>query len=205
MTQIPIKICGLTRAQDVAAAVQAGANAVGFVLYAPSPRHVTAEQAAELAKMLPAFVTPVLLFVNATEDEITHAAALVPGAWLQFHGDETPDFCQKMAQKFPGPERISPKWDPLVGVRPAHPPIKWVSHGGGGGPLPDPPIYKKTKTNLLMLCGGENRAKRAFGPSTLLFSVRTDGWVGSDHPPPYRTKIKNRLDWYRHTVYWDTP
>ena len=57
MTQIPIKICGLTRAQDVAAAVQAGANAVGFVLYAPSPRHVTAEQAAELAKMLPAFVT----------------------------------------------------------------------------------------------------------------------------------------------------
>ena len=99
MTQIPIKICGLTRAQDVAAAVEAGANAVGFVLYAPSPRHVTAEHAAELAKMLPAFVTPVLLFVNATEAELTHAAALVPGAWLQFHGDETPDFCQKMAQK----------------------------------------------------------------------------------------------------------
>ena len=99
MTQIPIKICGLTRAQDVTAAVAAGANAIGFVLYAPSPRHVTPEQAAELAKLLPAFVSPVLLFVNATEAEITHAAALVPGAWLQFHGDETPDFCQKVAQK----------------------------------------------------------------------------------------------------------
>jgi phosphoribosylanthranilate isomerase len=99
MTQIPIKICGLTRAQDVSAAVAAGAQAVGFVLYAPSPRHVTAEQAAELSKLLPAFVTPVLLFVNASEADIAHAAALVPGAWLQFHGDETPDFCHQVAHK----------------------------------------------------------------------------------------------------------
>jgi phosphoribosylanthranilate isomerase len=68
MTQIPIKICGLTRAQDVTAAVQAGANALGFVLYAPSPRHVTAEHATELAKLLPAFVTPVLLFVNVVKN-----------------------------------------------------------------------------------------------------------------------------------------
>jgi len=99
MTQIPIKICGLTRAQDVSAAVAAGAHAVGFVLYSPSPRHVTAEQAAELSKLLPAFVTPVLLFVNASEADIAHAAALVPGAWLQFHGDETPDFCHQVAHK----------------------------------------------------------------------------------------------------------
>ena len=98
MNQIPIKICGLTREQDVIAAVNAGASAIGFVLYPPSPRHVSPERAAALAALLPAFVTPVLLFVNASLDDIAHAAALVPGAWLQFHGDETPDHCQKIAR-----------------------------------------------------------------------------------------------------------
>ena len=98
MNQIPIKICGLTREQDVLAGVDAGANAIGFVLYPPSPRYVSPERAAELAALLPAFVTPVLLFVNASLEDIAHAAALVPGAWLQFHGDETPEFCAKTAK-----------------------------------------------------------------------------------------------------------
>jgi phosphoribosylanthranilate isomerase len=82
----------------VQAAVQAGANALGFVLYPPSPRFVTPQRAAELASLLPAFVTPVLLFVNASADEVAQAALQVPGAWLQFHGDETPAFCQEVAQ-----------------------------------------------------------------------------------------------------------
>ena len=99
MNQIPIKICGLTREQDVLAAVNAGATAIGFVLYPPSPRYVTPERAAELAGLLPAFVSPVLLFVNANFEDIAHAAALVPGAWLQFHGDETPEFCAKTAKQ----------------------------------------------------------------------------------------------------------
>jgi phosphoribosylanthranilate isomerase len=98
MNQIPIKICGLTREQDVQAAVAAGANAIGFVLYPPSPRHVSPERAAALAALLPAFVAPVLLFVNASLEDIAHAAALVPGAWLQFHGDEPPEFCAKTAK-----------------------------------------------------------------------------------------------------------
>jgi phosphoribosylanthranilate isomerase len=98
MNQIPIKICGLTREQDVIAAVNAGANAIGFVLYPPSPRYVSPERAAVLAALLPAFVSPVLLFVNASLEDIAHAAALVPGAWLQFHGDETPEFCAKTAK-----------------------------------------------------------------------------------------------------------
>ena len=93
-----IKICGLTREQDVDAAVAAGVDAIGFVMYAPSPRAVTVERAAELALRLPAFVTPVLLFVNETAEAIAHACVQVPGAWLQFHGDETPDHCRKIAR-----------------------------------------------------------------------------------------------------------
>lgn len=88
-----IKICGLTREQDVEAAVAAGADAVGFVLYAQSPRAVTPLRASQLAKLLPPFVTPVLLFVNASATEIGAAYAMVPGATAQFHGDETPQDC----------------------------------------------------------------------------------------------------------------
>ncbi len=92
-----IKICGLTREQDVDAAVQAGADAVGFVLYAKSPRAVTPARAAELARRLPPFVTPVLLFVNADAAEVQAACAQVPAALLQFHGDETPEACRAAA------------------------------------------------------------------------------------------------------------
>lgn len=93
MNRTRIKICGLTREQDVDAAVAAGADAVGFVLYAKSPRHVTPQRAAALARRLPPFVTPVLLFVNENATNIIAACADIPGATLQFHGDETPANC----------------------------------------------------------------------------------------------------------------
>jgi phosphoribosylanthranilate isomerase len=101
-----IKICGLTREEDVDAAVAAGADAVGFVLYAPSPRYVSAKRAAELASRLPPFVTPVFLFVNAPATEIIAACAHVPTAFLQFHGDETPETCLQSGRPFMRAARI---------------------------------------------------------------------------------------------------
>ncbi len=88
-----IKICGLTREQDVDAAVQAGADAVGFVLYPQSPRAVTPERAALLSKRLPPFVTPVLLFVNESTTNIIAAHAINTLAIGQFHGEESPRDC----------------------------------------------------------------------------------------------------------------
>jgi phosphoribosylanthranilate isomerase len=88
-----IKICGLTREQDVDAAVEGGADAVGFVLYPASPRAVTAERARELASRLPPFITPVLLFVNEPAPAVLAALQAVPGAMAQFHGDESPEQC----------------------------------------------------------------------------------------------------------------
>ena len=93
MTRTRIKICGLTREQDVDAAVQAGTDAVGFVLYPPSPRAVSVERAAQLAARLPTFVTPVMLFVNDDATKTIAALAHVAGAVAQFHGDESPDQC----------------------------------------------------------------------------------------------------------------
>jgi phosphoribosylanthranilate isomerase len=96
-----IKICGLTREQDVDAAVAAGADAVGFVLYEKSPRHITARRAAELARRLPPFITPVLLFVNAGVEAVQAACSEVPNALLQFHGDETAADCIDSARGRP--------------------------------------------------------------------------------------------------------
>ena len=90
-----VKICGLTREQDVDAAVEAGADAIGLVLYAKSPRCVSAERAAQLAQRLPPFVTPVLLFVNEAVERVRAASELVPNAMLQFHGDESPEYCRQ--------------------------------------------------------------------------------------------------------------
>lgn len=92
-----IKICGLTREADVDAAVEAGADAIGFVLYAKSPRAVTPERAAELAARLPPFVTPVLLFVNEEAPKVMASLTRVAGAIAQFHGDESPAQCQESA------------------------------------------------------------------------------------------------------------
>ena len=101
-----IKICGLTREQDVDAAVAAGADAVGFVLYEPSARYVSAQRAAELASRLPPFVTPVLLFVNASAIEIIASCAYIQGALVQLHGDETPEMCLQLARPFIRAARI---------------------------------------------------------------------------------------------------
>ncbi len=88
-----IKICGLTREQDLDAAVAAGADAIGFVLYDKSARYVSPERALELARRLPPFVTPVLLFVNESPTKITAICETIAGAIVQFHGEETPQQC----------------------------------------------------------------------------------------------------------------
>jgi len=98
--RIRIKICGLTRADDVRAAAAAGADAVGFNCYRGSPRYVSPDALGPLAAQVPAFLTPVLLFVNATPAEVGEALALVPHALLQFHGDETEAQCTRYGRPY---------------------------------------------------------------------------------------------------------
>ncbi len=88
-----IKICGITREQDLLAAAQAGVNAVGFVFYAKSPRAVTPARAAGLMQGLPPFVMSVGLFVDASVEDIKQALAMARVDLLQFHGDESPAYC----------------------------------------------------------------------------------------------------------------
>ena len=92
-----IKLCGLTRTEDVAAAVAAGADAIGLVFYPPSPRHVSAAQAAQLLAILPPFVSSVGLFVNPSLEAVRQVLSAAPISMLQFHGDENPDQCAEIA------------------------------------------------------------------------------------------------------------
>jgi len=93
-----IKICGITREVDVLACVNAGANAIGFVMYPPSARYVSPERAGVLAKLLPSGTQAVLLFVNASLEDVKTACNAIPNAMLQFHGDESPAECDRLAQ-----------------------------------------------------------------------------------------------------------
>jgi phosphoribosylanthranilate isomerase len=95
---IQVKICGITRLEDAQAAVDAGADALGFVFYPPSPRYVTPEQAEQIVQTLPPFVTTVGLFVDAALDIINDTAARCGLDRIQLHGRETPEYCRQVTR-----------------------------------------------------------------------------------------------------------
>lgn len=90
-----IKICGITRLDDALAAANAGADALGFVFYSPSPRAIEIDQAKKICSSLPPFITKVGLFVNASSQEVFEAINILPLDLLQFHGDELPEYCEQ--------------------------------------------------------------------------------------------------------------
>jgi len=91
--RVRVKICGITRLEDAAAAAQAGADAIGLVFYPPSPRCLSPDQARRLRRALPPFVTAVALFVNPTREAVERVLTEVHPDVLQFHGEEDPAFC----------------------------------------------------------------------------------------------------------------
>jgi len=108
-----IKICGLSNAADVQAAVESGADAIGLVFHSASPRFVSLEQAARLSSALPPFVTPMGLFVNASRVDVEAAMAAIPALVLQFHGDETQTECASYARPYLRAARMAPGFDLL--------------------------------------------------------------------------------------------
>jgi phosphoribosylanthranilate isomerase len=168
MKRTRIKICGLTRAEDVRAAAEAGADAVGFVCYPASPRFVPAERLAPLARQLPPFVTPVLLFVNAPAAAVDVALAQIPGALLQFHGAESRADCERFGRSYLRAVRMEERIDLIDCER------RFTSAGallvdapapgfGGGGQVFNwtwlPPAVMRGKP--LVLAGGLSEANVA--------------------------------------------
>jgi phosphoribosylanthranilate isomerase len=163
-----IKICGLTRESDVDAAVDAGADAVGFVLYERSPRHVSLARATDLARRLPPFVTPVALFVNANDAEVDAVIAAIPQVLLQFHGDETPQACGRSRQPYLRAARVRPGFDLLdFAARFAHAQALLldadVDGYGGGGKVFDWSLAHAAVPLPVVLSGGLHAANVIHG------------------------------------------
>lgn len=108
---VRVKICGITRSEDLTAACEAGADALGFVFYAKSPRNLSVEQAAALVRALPPFVQSVGLFVDAAPDFVHAVLETVPLDLLQFHGGETPEYCRQFGKPYLKAVRVRPGVD----------------------------------------------------------------------------------------------
>ncbi|MBZ0145411.1 MAG: phosphoribosylanthranilate isomerase [Rhodocyclaceae bacterium] len=136
-----IKVCGITRPEDARAAVEFGADALGLVFYAPSPRCVTVEQAWEIARIVPPFITLVGLFVNETKLTVRRVMEAVPIQLLQFHGDEEESFCRSFHAPYIKAARVRPGLD-LVKYAESYPSAQGLlldayveGYGGGGKPF----------------------------------------------------------------------
>ncbi|MBY4675145.1 phosphoribosylanthranilate isomerase [Marinobacterium arenosum] len=114
MTRTRVKICGITRLDDAQAAIAAGADALGFVFYKPSPRYIAPDAAAQIIERLPPFVTTVGLFVNETAEQVARTLQLTGLDLLQFHGDESEAFCAGFERPYFKALRMKPELDVLA-------------------------------------------------------------------------------------------
>lgn len=169
MHRTRVKICGITRKIDLDTALQAGADAIGFVFYPPSPRVLHPENAAELARCVPPFVTRVGLFVNAEPREVLETLATVPLDLLQFHGEEDAGYCAQFGLPYLKAARVRPdstRGDLLEFAR-AYPTARgllldaWVEAYGGVGQSFDWSLIPDGLPLPLVLSGGLHAANVA--------------------------------------------
>ena len=164
MSRTRIKICGITREEDLDAAVAAGADALGFVFYAQSPRHVSPQRAARLVARVPAFVKTVGLFVNESTDVVAEVLNEVPLDLLQFHGDEGAGYCATFRRPWIKAARVKPGFDLLeyAGCFAGAPGVAGllldahVEGYGGGGQAFDWALIPPSLPLPMILSGGLN-------------------------------------------------
>lgn len=154
-----IKICGITRLQDLRSAVDLGVDALGFVFYPPSPRYLTATRAAELIGDVPPFVTTVGLFVNAEAATVRRTLDCVPLQLLQFHGEEDAAYCRQFGRPYIKAARMRPGFD-LVEYAASFPDARgllldaFVEGYGGAGQVFDWRLIPDRLPLPLILSGG---------------------------------------------------
>jgi phosphoribosylanthranilate isomerase len=154
-----VKVCGITRPADARAAAEAGADAIGLVFYPPSPRYLSAERALEIRDALPPFVQAVALFVNPDAPQVAQVIGRVKPALLQFHGEETPQFCAQFGVPYVKACRMRPGVDTLEYLRPFSAAAAWlfdsyVAEYGGVGERFDWSLVPAKPERPVILSGG---------------------------------------------------
>ncbi len=163
-----VKVCGMTRAEDIAAAAAHGADAIGLVFYPPSPRFLSIPKARDLRATVPAFVSTVALFVNATPAEVERVIAEVRPDLLQFHGEETPRFCRHFGVPYVKACRVRPGVDLLEYLSDFPDAAGWMADShvdayGGTGTTFDWSVIPERRERPLVLSGGleQNNVREA--------------------------------------------
>jgi len=157
--RVRVKICGITRGEDAAAAARAGADAIGLVFYPPSPRCVSHDQARRLRRSLPPFVTAVALFVNPTREAVERVLTDVRPDVLQFHGEEDPGFCAQFGVPYIKACRVKEGTDLLKYFAPFADAQGWLADAyveayGGVGARFDWSLVPAQRDRPLILSGG---------------------------------------------------
>ena len=158
-----VKVCGITREQDARAAAEAGADAIGLVFYPKSPRYLSAERAVQIRDALPPFVQAVALFVNPDAAQVAQVIGRLRPALLQFHGEETPEFCGQFGVPYVKAYRVrsgvSSGSHALEYLRPFSRAAAWlldsyVEEYGGVGESFDWSLVPAARERPLILSGG---------------------------------------------------
>jgi phosphoribosylanthranilate isomerase len=154
-----VKVCGITRPADAAAAAQAGADAIGLVFYPPSPRFISVDRALEIRAALPPFVQTVALFVNPDAAQVAQVIGRVKPAMLQFHGEEEARFCEDFGLPYVKACRVKPGVDALKYLRPFSGAAAWlfdshVAEYGGVGESFDWSLVPADSGKHVILSGG---------------------------------------------------
>jgi phosphoribosylanthranilate isomerase len=157
-----VKICGITRTEDARAAAEAGADAIGLVFYPPSPRFLSVERAREIRDALPPFVQSVALFVNADAAQVAQVIGRVHPGVLQFHGEETPQYCAQFGLPYLKACRVAQGVDLVKYLRPFSTASGWlldahVEEYGGVGARFDWALVPGSLERPLVLSGGLTR------------------------------------------------
>jgi phosphoribosylanthranilate isomerase len=157
-----VKICGITRPADARAAAEAGADAIGLVFYPKSPRYLSTERAVEIRDALPPFVQTVALFVNPDGAQVSQVMGRVKPSMLQFHGDETPEFCGQFGVPYVKAARVRQGLDLLEYLQPFRLAAAWlldsfVEAYGGVGERFDWSLVPRKLERPLILSGGLDR------------------------------------------------
>ncbi len=155
-----VKICGITRVEDAQAASAAGADAIGLVFYRPSPRNVTLERARSIATQTPPFIATVAVFVNPSREEVEQVIRECGVTLLQFHGEESPEFCAAFSRPYIKAARIRPGLDLIKYLAPYASARAWMLdafHGdlwGGTGGAFDWSLVPEGMARPIILSGG---------------------------------------------------
>lgn len=157
-----VKVCGMTRPEDIAAAAELGADAIGLVFYPPSPRCLSVEKARALRREVPPFVTTVALFVNADAGEVSRVVEAVRPDLLQFHGEESPDYCRGFGLPYLKACRVRPGVDLLEYLLAFPDAAGWLADAyveayGGAGTTFDWSVIPARRDRPLVLSGGLTR------------------------------------------------